>query len=65
MPDPTPPAEFDAFAANYDEALQRGLDLTGETRGYFAEGRVSWLPRMRCAAEEALARVMIAVHVRV
>ena len=48
MPDSTPPAEFDAYAANYDEALQRGLDLTGETKDYFAEGRVSWL-RQRLA----------------
>lgn len=36
-------AEFDSFAGNYDEELQRALDLTGETKDYFAEGRVRWL----------------------
>lgn len=40
-----PPAEFDAYAANYEEALQRGLALTGEGKDYFAEGRISWLCR--------------------
>lgn len=50
MPDPLPQAEFDAYAANYDEALQRGLDLTGETKDYFAEGRVRWL-RQRLAEQ--------------
>ena len=43
MPDTPPPAEFDAYAANYEEALQRGLALTGEGKDFFAEGRVSWL----------------------
>lgn len=35
--------EFDAFAGKYDEALNRGLALTGEGKEYFAEGRVRWL----------------------
>ncbi len=39
------PAEFDAYAANYEEALQRGLALTGEGKDFFAVGRVSWLCR--------------------
>jgi SAM-dependent methyltransferase len=33
-------SEFDAYAANYDEALNRGLALTGEAKEYYAEGRV-------------------------
>jgi SAM-dependent methyltransferase len=33
-------SEFDAYAANYDEALNRGLALTGESKEYYAEGRV-------------------------
>ena len=36
-------AEFDAFAANYDQALNEGLHFTGEGRDYFAQGRVQWL----------------------
>lgn len=35
-------AEFDAYAANYDDALNKGLSLTGETKEYYAEGRVRW-----------------------
>jgi len=45
MPDAPTPAEFDAYAANYEEALQRGLALTGEGKDFFAEGRVEWLRR--------------------
>jgi SAM-dependent methyltransferase len=45
-PESTPaanPAEFDSFATNYDEELGRALDLTGEDKSYYAEGRVHWL----------------------
>lgn len=37
------PPEFDEFAGNYDEALNRGLKLSGEPKEYFAYGRVVWL----------------------
>jgi SAM-dependent methyltransferase len=40
------PAAFDQYASNYDEALGRGLSLTGEGKEYFAEGRVKWLRRV-------------------
>lgn len=33
-------AAFDAWAQNYDVALARGLAATGESREYFAHGRV-------------------------
>jgi SAM-dependent methyltransferase len=32
--------EFDAYAADYDAALNQGLRLTGEKKEYYAEGRV-------------------------
>lgn len=35
--------EFDSFAVNYDEALQRGLKLTGASKDFYAEGRMRWL----------------------
>jgi SAM-dependent methyltransferase len=38
-----PAAEFDAIAAQYDDVLNRGLSITGETKEYFARGRVRWL----------------------
>jgi SAM-dependent methyltransferase len=43
---PPPDSEaFDAFADDYDRALNRGLSLTGETKEFFAEGRMRWLSR--------------------
>ncbi len=36
-------AEFDEFADDYDTALNKGLSLTGESKDYFAEGRMRWL----------------------
>lgn len=35
-----PAAEFDSFARNYDAELQKGLRLSGESKEYFAEGRI-------------------------
>lgn len=43
MKRPSPPTEFDAHAARYEQELARGLDATGESREYFAEGRMRWL----------------------
>jgi hypothetical protein len=39
----TAPANLDVFVHNYDEALERGIGVSGETKEYFARGRVSWL----------------------
>ena len=36
-------AEFDAVASDYDEQLNRGLSLSGETKDYFAAERMKWL----------------------
>jgi SAM-dependent methyltransferase len=35
--------EFDQFAGNYDAALQQGLAVSGESKEYFAAGRVNFL----------------------
>jgi SAM-dependent methyltransferase len=49
MNEPSAPAKtealFDQYAAAYDEALQRGLAVSGEDKGYFARGRLVWLKR--------------------
>jgi len=37
--------EFDAFAGDYDSALQQGLSLSGEDRDFFAQGRMAWMAR--------------------
>ena len=34
---------FDAYAGAYDEALNRGLSLSGESKEHFARGRIEWL----------------------
>ncbi len=45
-PDPLSPRAFDEFAAEYDTALNRGLRFTGESKEYFAEGRLNWVRRV-------------------
>jgi len=37
--------EFDAYAAEYDAVLARGIAISGEDKNYFARGRVVWLAR--------------------
>jgi SAM-dependent methyltransferase len=39
----TPVAGFDSFASDYEEALEMGLRLSGESSMYFAQGRVEAL----------------------
>ena len=36
---------FDDHATHYDQALERGISLSGESKSYFARGRISWLKR--------------------
>jgi SAM-dependent methyltransferase len=36
---------FDSYAAHYDEALDKGISVSGENKFYFAQGRVEWLER--------------------
>jgi SAM-dependent methyltransferase len=36
---------FDSYACDYEEALNRGLALSGESKDYFAAGRLAWLSR--------------------
>ena len=43
--DPSEPVSFDAFASEYDAALDRGISLSGEDKDFFARGRVEWLRR--------------------
>ena len=37
--------QFDAFAADYDAALARGLSVSGEDKNYFARGRIQHTAR--------------------
>lgn len=45
MEAPTKDAEFDSYASNYDAALQQGLSVSGESKEYFAAGRVTHLQK--------------------
>lgn len=36
---------FDRYAVEYEEALARGLVVSGEDSGYFVQGRLHWLSR--------------------
>ena len=45
---------FDHYAAAYEEALSNAIAPSGESREYFAEGRVAWLKR--CLEKQANAR---------
>lgn len=38
-------AEFDTFADDYDDSLERGISVSGESKDYFAEKRVAWTSR--------------------
>ena len=36
---------FDSYATEYDQALAKSLEASGEGREYFARGRIAWLGR--------------------
>lgn len=38
-------ADFDAYAAEYDRALNQGIAVSGEDKYYFARGRIAWLAK--------------------
>jgi SAM-dependent methyltransferase len=57
--DGSSPAEFDAFAASYDAALDSGLVVTGEGKTYFAQGRAEWLARCLSALDVPRADVIL------
>ncbi len=56
---PIRPAEFDAYAGDYDAALARGISVSGEDKDYFAHGRVAWTAKLlESLGEPEPARVM-------
>ncbi|HVM51459.1 MAG TPA: class I SAM-dependent methyltransferase [Candidatus Acidoferrum sp.] len=46
------PRTFDAYAAQYDAALQQGLAVSGEGKEYFAQGRINWLTKLLAGLRE-------------
>jgi SAM-dependent methyltransferase len=51
-------SDFDIYAQNYDEALALGLSFTGETKDYYAAGRVAWLAKRLASRKHAVRTVM-------
>jgi len=49
---------FDAYAGDYDEALARGVSVTGETKDYFAAGRAARTARACEALGHSVRRVL-------
>jgi SAM-dependent methyltransferase len=37
--------EFDNYSTTYDAALHQGISVSGESKEYFAEGRIKWLAK--------------------
>jgi len=50
--------EFDHFAEDYDEALEKGIAVSGEHKEYFAQGRVKWLDRRLSCLNFTPARIL-------
>ena len=42
-------AVFDVTAGQYDEELNKGISITGETKEYFAEQRLAWVAQRMAA----------------
>jgi SAM-dependent methyltransferase len=52
------PCAFDEYADRYEDALQRGLAVSGESSEYFARGRIAFLAEQLRRSGVAVARVM-------
>jgi SAM-dependent methyltransferase len=52
------PAAFDNFVHNYDEELERGVRLSGESKDYFAENRIRWVAKCLQKLGQRPARVL-------
>lgn len=39
-------AEFDQYAVNYEDALNKGIAVSGESKEFFAEERLQWLKKV-------------------
>lgn len=55
---PEKPASFDPYAEDYDQALGRGLAVTGESKEFFAKRRIEWLSKRLRALSFSPARVL-------
>jgi SAM-dependent methyltransferase len=49
---------FDQYAAAYEQALSNAIAPSGESREYFAEGRVAWLKRCLDKKKQSVATLL-------
>ncbi|QDU60823.1 Trans-aconitate 2-methyltransferase [Planctomycetes bacterium Pan216] len=49
---------FDEYADDYNAALEQGLSVSGESKDFFAAGRVAWLARCLRGERYSVARVV-------
>src|SRR5208337_1205951 len=52
------PAEFDRFATSYDQDLAKSLAITGEDRGFYAQGRIDWTAQCIAQLRSEVRRVL-------
>jgi SAM-dependent methyltransferase len=52
------PAEFDRFATSYDQELAKSLAITGEDRGFYAQGRIDWTAQCVAQLRSQVRRVL-------
>ena len=57
-PDAPAADTFDAYARDYEAALNQGIGLTGEGKDYFARGRVLFLRRRLRAMDQSPRRIL-------
>ncbi|MBV9466552.1 MAG: class I SAM-dependent methyltransferase [Solirubrobacterales bacterium] len=51
-------SEFDSYAEDYEQALEKGLRYSGEDSAYFARGRIEWLGRRLAGLDAPRERVL-------
>lgn len=51
-------SEFDSYAGNYEEALARGIAVSGEGASFFARGRIAWLAKCLRERNVSVTRVL-------
>lgn len=51
-------AEFDQFAARYDEDLHHALKVTGEDKYFFCKGRLAWLAEWMRTERKATSEIL-------
>lgn len=49
---------FDEYAKGYEAALEMGISVSGETKDYFARGRIQWLQKCLRERNEASQSIM-------